>query len=179
MNTASAFNFLISSIFDFYSFVLLARFLFQLTKADFYNPVSQFVLRITDGLLNPLRKILPQSKSVDSASLIMLFVTQILKHYLVVFIVLHLTPNPLQALIAGLFGVASIMVNFFLFALFIQAIGSWFAQGGYNPFLALLNQVTEPLVAPVRKLFPPMSGFDFSVMIVATLLFFVKILFQL
>ena len=109
----------------------------------------------------------------------MLFVTQILKHYLVVFIVLHLTPNPLQALIAGLFGVASIMVNFFLFALFIQAIGSWFAQGGYNPFLALLNQVTEPLVAPVRKLFPPMSGFDFSVMIVATLLFFVKILFQL
>jgi len=179
MNTVQAFHFLISSILDFYSFILLARFLFQLSKADFYNPISQMVLQATDPILNPLRKILPQSKLIDAASFLMLFIVQTLKFYAATFLVIQAAPPPIQAIIAGLFGVASITINFFLFALFIIAIGSWFSQGGYHPFLSLLGQVTEPLVGFFRRFIPPAGGFDFSLMIAATLLFFIKILFGL
>ena len=179
MNTAQAFHFLISSILDFFSFILLARFLFQLSKADFYNPISQMVLKATDPILNPLRKILPPSKLIDTASFLMLFVVQIIKYCAAMLILLQIMPPPIRAIVVGLSGVASITINFFLFALFIIAIGSWFSQGGYHPFLSLLGQVTEPLVGFFRRFIPPAGGFDFSVMIAATLLFFIKILFGL
>jgi YggT family protein len=179
MNTAQAFHFLISSILDFYSFILLARFLFQLSKADFYNPISQMVLKATDPLLAPLRKILPQTKLIDAASFLILLIVQIIKYCAATLILFQITPPPIQAVLAGLLGVASITVNFFLFALFIIAIGSWFSQGGYHPFLSLLGQVTEPLVGFFRRFIPPAGGFDFSLMVAATLLFFIKILFGL
>jgi len=72
-----------------------------------------------------------------------------------------------------------ILLNFYMFCIFISVIMSWIAQGHYNPFADLLRQITEPVMAPARRLLPPMGGMDFSPIIVLLLISTIKILFYL
>lgn len=182
MHANNAFLFLVTTLFDIYISIVLARFILQMVRADFYNPVSQFIVKATNPLLLPLRKVVPGFGGLDMASLVLFVLLIMLKLGIVIFLFYGAASAPiLQLLILFLKSAANTIINFFLFVIFVSAILSWVvaAGGGYNPFADILNQIAEPVLAPARKIIPPMGGLDISPMLVMIGLVFVKQLFGL
>jgi YggT family protein len=178
MNVSGALNFILINLIDIYIMVVFTRFLLQLLRADFYNPVSQFVVRATTPVLKPLRRMIPGVGGLDNASLLLIFALIIGKILLWSFINFQAL-LPLQDLAVLLLkSTALLLVNYFMMIIFIGAIMSWVAQG-FHPVTAVLFQLSDPIVAPVRKLLPAMGGIDFSPMLVMLGLYFLRILFQL
>ncbi|MGB3624114.1 YggT family protein [Ketobacter sp. MCCC 1A13808] len=182
MNVSGAFRFLIDYAFMIYLSIVLARFILQLVRADFYNPISQFIVKATSPLLNPLRRVVPGVGGIDMASLVLFILLVVVKLALYMY-VFHILPvlNPLQMFILLLMSIASTVINFFLFVIFAAAILSWVvaASGNYNPVVDILNQIAEPVLAPARKIIPAMGGLDISPMLVMIALIFIKQLFGL
>ena len=158
--------FLIQSLFGIYEVIILLRFLLQLTRADFYNPVSQFIVKATSLPLRPLRRVIPGMAGMDMASLVLLLVV-IFIELLLLSVVANLPMPSLPGLIAlALVELLKLTIYVFLFSVFVLAILSWVSPGGYNPVANLLYQITAPLMRPARRLLPPMGGLDLSPMIV-------------
>lgn len=155
---------------------VLLRFLLQLVKADFYNPISQAIVKVTSPLLNPLRKVIPGVGGLDLASLTLALILQILLVY-VLFMVQGFSvaaiPLP-QVLIVSLKELVNELLNIYMFSLIIIAIASWVAAGSYNPGLMLLHQLTEPLSSRIRKVIPPLGGLDFSLMVLVLVIITLK-----
>ncbi len=158
--------FLIQTLFGIYEVIILLRFLLQLTRADFYNPVSQFIVKATSLPLRPLRRVIPGMAGMDMASLVLLLVVIIIE-LLLLSVVANLPMPSLPGLIAlALVELLKLTIYVFLFSVFVLAILSWVSPGGYNPVANLLYQITAPLMRPARRLLPPMGGLDLSPMIV-------------
>jgi len=181
MHVNNAFLFLVTTLFDIYISVVLARFILQMVRADFYNPVSQFIVKATNPLLVPLRKIIPGFGGLDVASLVLFTGLIVIKMAIVLLLFYGAHSLPiLQLLVLFLQSAANTIINFFLFVIFVSAILSWVAAaGGYNPFADILNQIAEPVLAPARKILPPMGGLDLSPMLVMIAMIFIKQLFGL
>lgn len=169
-------QFLVNTLFDLYLMVAILRVWLQLARADFYNPVSQFVVKATNPLLVPLRKVVPGLGGVDWAGVL-----------LVVFVAFAKVAT-LQLMFGGAFPWVSILVaslitvvqevfTLVFWVTIIRAILSWISQG-YNPIEALLHQLTDPLLAPVRKVIPPLGGLDLSLLVFLIGLQFIQLLFN-
>lgn len=168
-------TFLITTLVGLYSMVLLLRIWMQWARCDFYNPFSQFVVRITQRVIAPLRRMLPALGPVDSASLL-------------IAVILCLLKATLLLKILGVSNLLSFMPGILMFALFIlikdigmlifwvliiMAIMSWISQGR-NPVEYVLIQLVDPLLRPIRRLLPAMGGIDFSPMILVLLLYVIN-----
>lgn len=168
--------YLVQSVVSFYTLIVFLRFLLQLSRADFYNPVSQFVVKATAPVLNPLRRIIPGWGGLDIASLVLILVLQVSQLIAVILMMGYALPN-IGLLVAwsvvGLFG---LVLNFYFWAILIQVILSWVAPMSHNPAVSLIYQVTEPVMGYARKLIPPMGGMDFSPIIVFMVIQLLKIL---
>ncbi|HSC82002.1 MAG TPA: YggT family protein [Pseudomonas sp.] len=155
--------YIIQTLGSLYLLIVLLRFILQLVRADFYNPLSQFTVKATQPLLKPLRKIIPGFGGLDLASLVLAILVQLL---LMVIIVLIAGANPvaigLQLLVWAIIAVTSLFLKIFFFAMIISVILSWVAPGSYNPGAQLVNQICEPLLAPFRRLIPNLGGLDIS-----------------
>ncbi|MDP4651276.1 MAG: YggT family protein [Haliea sp.] len=141
---------------------MLLRFLLQVVRADFYNPLSQFLARITNPLVLPLRRVIPSVGGLDLSTLLIALLLQIAA--IVALLALNGSgpPGVLRLFVWSLLGVAGLVVNIYFFALLAMIILSWVAPGSRHPALLLLFQLTEPVMAPVRRLLPNMGGIDFS-----------------
>ncbi len=167
-------TFLIDTIGGLFVMAILLRFLLQVVKADFYNPISQAIVKVTSPLLNPLRKIIPGFGGMDIAALVLAYIIQCLFVVIKMQVVGYMT-FPVGAIATyGLFFLLKALLDLYTFALIIMIIASWVAPGSYNPGLLLLQQLTEPLCSRVRKVIPPLGGLDFSVMVVMFGIFFLK-----
>jgi YggT family protein len=167
--------FLIQTLFGLYILVVMLRLILQWARADFYNPVSQFIVKITNPPLKPLRRIIPGWGGIDLASVLLLIALQMLELFLVNLAVgrgVGVSGLIVQS-IAELLGLA---INVFIGAILIQVILSWVAPGSYNPIIGLVHRIAEPLLAPARRILPPMSGIDFSPLVVLIVLQLLKIL---
>lgn len=154
-------EFLISTLFSLYILAVMLRFLLGMVRADFYNPISQFLVKITNPLLVPLRKIIPGAGKVDVAAIILMLVLQIIM--LAIIVALRgITPPLLTLLLAAIGELVILAINVFLFAIIVQVIISWVNPGSYNPVNGLLNSLTSPVMRPIQRLLPPMSGIDLS-----------------
>lgn len=156
---------LISTLVEIYTMIILLRLMMQIARADFYNPISQFVVKATDPLLKPLRRFVPGFWGIDFPSLLLALLVQILGFALLMLLKGSIVANPLAYLIFGLFGVCNVALQLAFFAILIVIVVSWVAPQSYNPAVMLLRQVTEPIMAPFRKILPPMGGLDFSPML--------------
>lgn len=170
----NAIGFILGILFNLYATVVAVRFVMQVVRADYYNPLSQAVVKLTDPLLVPLRRIIPSVKQYDTASLILCFGVLFLK--LLVFKYLSLGAVPAIGL-HGLFGqlpegklvilammdVIHQFFNVFIFALIIQAVLSWIPNAGGNPVQGLVTAIGEPVLRPLRKVIPPIGGLDLTV----------------
>ena len=157
----SPIQFLLTTLFDLYAMVVLLRFFLQLFRVDFYNPLSQFVVKVTNPLLVPMRKVIPGIGGVDISSLILAYLVVLTKFFLY---------NAMAGLYFSLgmiivFGLADLLnqiINLIFWLVLIRVIMSWVSPGLNNPFMMVIYQVTEPIMAPVRRIMPPMGGLDLS-----------------
>ncbi|WP_257286285.1 YggT family protein [Endozoicomonas sp. SESOKO1] len=173
---SSSLSFLIQTLGGLYIMAVLIRFLLQLVRADFYNPISQAIVKATSPLLNPVRKIIPGYGGVDMASLVLALILQIVLLYVLLLMggySLATIPFP-SVLISSLIKLCIEFLNIYMFSLIIIAIASWVAPNSYNPGLMLLFQITEPLTSRIRKVIPPLGGLDFSLMIMVIIIITLK-----
>ncbi len=163
---------LVSMIFGIYIFMLLLRLIFQILRADFYNPLSQAIVKITNPPLLPLRKIIPGLWGIDLASVVLILVLQTIEIWLLLWLKgVQIQVVPLLFISVGY--LLKSIVWIFLGAIFIRIILSWVAPHGasHNPIASLVYSVTEPMMRPVRRMLPPMAGLDLSPMLVIVVLY--------
>lgn len=169
-------TFLIHTLFTLYIGAIIIRIVLAMTRADFYNPISQFLVTITNPLLIPLRKMIPSIGRIDTASWVLVFSLKALEIFLL-FLIKGIQVSPQHLLVATVFQVITLIISIFLYAVIIRAILSWFAgmSMGPNPLISILHSITEPLLAPARKIIPPIGMFDLSAMVVILVLYSILI----
>ena len=153
---------LVQFLFDFFLTMVLLRLLLQSVRANFYNPIGQFIIRVTDPVLTPLRRFIPSISGVDMASIILLFVTELLKLLFMHIISYHNVPYPAGLLIWTIGDLLRALINVFFYAILLQMILSWISPDPRQPLTQLLYRLTEPLLALARRYVRPIGGIDIS-----------------
>ncbi|HKQ30795.1 MAG TPA: YggT family protein [Burkholderiales bacterium] len=154
---------IVQVVFGLYILAVLLRFLFQLVRADFYNPISQFVVALTNPVLRPLRRVIPGLFGVDVASLLLLLLLKVGELYLVAALVGG-TPTLPGAIVMSVADLIVLALHVFMVAIIVRAVISWFLPyGGYNnPIAGVLARLTDPLLRPAQRLIPTVGGLDLS-----------------
>ena len=168
-------GYLVQTFLSLYLVAMLLRFLLQLVRADFYNPISQFLVKVTNPLVIPLRRLIPGLGGLDLASLLLAVVLQLAGIVLLLLIHGIGLPGVVTLLVWTLLGVLGLLENIYFFALLRMIILSWVAAGSRHPAIYLLSQITEPVMAPFRKVLPSMGGLDFSPILVFILINIIQI----
>lgn len=157
------FSDIINTLFGLYATIVLLRFVFQLVKADFYNPISQGIVKMTSPVLMPLRRLIPGFMGLDIAALVLVLVIHIIS---ISITVLFGGINPLDNLgiiaVWGLLKLITGFINIFTFSLLVSIVLSFVAPMSRHPAAVLVFQIAEPMMAPFRKIIPPFGGIDIS-----------------
>lgn len=161
MGTGNALLFLVNVLFDLYMGALLLRVLLQVTRADFYNPLSQLVWKVTNPPVQPLRAFMPRYKSLDTSALLVLYLIAAI-YIAVVGWMVSVSIPVLSIIWFALLKCIVLTINLYTLSLFVQAILSWMGPGGNNPAASILQSLNEPLLKPVQRFIPPLGGFDLS-----------------
>jgi YggT family protein len=157
--------FLVQTLFGLYIAAIMIRFLLAVVRANFYNPVSQFLVKVTNPALVPLRRIIPSMMGIDMASVVLMLALQMLALFII---------GLISGLSFGVFGLVvlsfaellALLLQVFFFSILIQVVLSWLSPGGDNPAVALLYSLNEPLLRRARRILPAMQGFDLSPIVV-------------
>jgi YggT family protein len=171
--------FLIHTLFTLYIAALMLRLLLALVRADFYNPLSQFLVTVTNPALVPLRRVIPSVGGVDSASILLILALKMLEIWLLASIVG--APLGLSTLIvAAILQLTELLIYIFIFALIVQAVISWVAptQSYENPAVSILRDLTRPLLQPVQRVLPPVGMVDLSPLVVIIGLYILLIIIR-
>lgn len=167
--------FLIQTLFGLYIGAVMFRFLLAVTRADFYNPVSQFIVKVTNPPLVPLRRIIPGVMGIDLAAVVLMLVLQAVE-LMLTGAILGIGLHPLGLLVLSIAELLSLLFTLYFFTILIQVILSWVSPGGYNPVAAILYGINEPLLGRARRLLPAIQGFDLSPILVMIFLQLLNIL---
>jgi len=148
----------------------------QYFRVDYYNPIAQLVVKATDPLVKPLRKIIPGFGGLDVASILLAWLVVIAHTLIIALLTGSISQVPVVALlVVSVFGVIEKCFSLFMFLIIVRAIISWIAPAnGHNPAMAIFLQLTEPFLSKIRKKLPPMQGFDLSPMIAILILLFIS-----
>ncbi|MCW4151468.1 MULTISPECIES: YggT family protein [Halomonadaceae] len=158
---------LVNSLINIYLFLLMLRFLLQASRADYYNPMSQTVVKITQPVVGLFQGFLgPVAGRFDLATLAAGFVLKVLS-IIAIFMVIGVGMPPVTGLlIAGIAALANAILKIYFFALIVMIILSWVAPNASHPGALLVMQLVEPIMAPVRKVIPPLGMIDLSPIVV-------------
>ncbi|MGL6316018.1 YggT family protein [Vibrio sp. WXL103] len=157
-------SFLISTLFDLYIMVVILRIWLQAARADFYNPFSQFIVKATQPVVGPLRRVIPSIGSLDLATVLIAYILCVLKLFSLNFLTPIVEPTSPILLFWGLLALVKAAGGLLFWVLLIRAILSWVSQGR-SPIEYVFHQLTEPMLAPIRRVIPVMGGFDLSVLV--------------
>jgi YggT family protein len=166
---------IINTLVGLYLLLVVMRFLLQLVRADFYNPISQFIVKATNLPLIPLRKVIPGIGGLDVASIVLALLVQAVAIVLIL-LLNGIQPPPLQVVMWSAIGILSLLLKVYFWGLLITVIASWVAPNSYNPVLILINQILEPAMKPIRKIMPDLGGIDISPIIMFLLIQVLEIL---
>lgn len=169
--------FIIQFILSAVAVLFLIRFVLQATRADFYNPICQGIVRYTDPVLKPLRVVLPTYRNLDLAAFVATWLVSIATIVVAVIMtggysngtVVELVQSlglVVGAIVGGVYRTLDLFLSFYWIAIFLSIIVSFVAPATYNPVISLLQQICEPVLAPARRLLPTMGGLDLSPLIV-------------
>jgi YggT family protein len=167
--------YIINSLGMLYITLVLLRFLLQLVRADYYNPISKSIAKLTSPLLIPLRKVIPGLFGIDLAALILAITLEALLIQVIGFIGGLGFINPLTLLIWAVVALLGLAISLYFIAVIVVFIASWVAPYSHNPALSLLRQLIDPLIAPFRKIVPPIGGLDLSSMLFFIVLQIVRV----
>ena len=166
--------FLVKAISDLYLLTYLFRFIFQRVRADFYNPLSQFIVRVTNPLVVPARRIIPSIGDFDVATLVVLVVLQGVVTWLLLAII-GASAGIDRFFLYVLLRLVNLTLWLYTISIIIYVILSWVAQATYSPIAMLLGQVVGPVLRPVRRFLPSIAGLDLSPWLVLLLLTAIRI----
>jgi len=161
MNASGALNYLVSTMIDLYVTAILLRLLLQWVRADFYNPLCQFLVTVTNPVVVPARRIVPSIGRLDTASVVVMFLLELIQ----LVIIDQLRQQGLDLQLILIFAVRKLLVLLLMtyFVLIIaRVIVSWIGGQSRHPMIPLIYQLTEPVLRPFSKLVPPMGGVDLS-----------------
>jgi YggT family protein len=164
-NLAQAGAYLVQTFIGLYVIVMMLRFLMQVARVDYYNPISQSIVRITDPAIRPLQRFLPVIRGVNLATLSAAFLLQLLAVMLIMMFSGYPVFHPIYLAWVAV-GLLSLTFDTYFIILIVMVIASWIAPASNHPALVLAQQLAEPLCAPARRLLPPMGGIDFSIILV-------------
>ena len=173
MSQDNPFIFLIDTIFSIYIAIMLLRFILQQVGADFYNPISQFIVKATQPFVGIARRFIPSIKKIDTATLMLVLVLIIIK-MVILFSIAGYPMNGFQLFIRGLYDLVSLTFDIFIIALFVQAILIWVNPDPYNPISGVLRSLTAPVLNPIKQYVPPIGGIDLSTIVGLIGLMFIK-----
>ena len=171
----AAFDFIIRIVLDFYITVLLLRLILQQVRADFYNPISQAIVNVSNPLVRPLRMVIPGYAGIDIATLLLIFLIEAMKLFLLGLI--YVMPELPGFLLFMLAEIGRLTVQLFTFTIIIKVILSWLVTSYGNPAIAILWQLTNPILNLTRRICPPVGGIDISPMLAIIFLQLIQILF--
>ena len=166
-------TFVITLVLRVAALLFLMRFVLQAVHASFYNPFSEGIVRLTNPVLNPLRQLLRPYRNLDFAAFVMAWVM----HILAALFAIWASALPIEVfavLTDGLRATLSLVVGIFLVAIFVSIIMSWIAPGVYSPAAIIARELAEPLLAPARRILPPLGGIDLSPMITIVVLMLIQ-----
>ena len=170
--------FLIDTIIGLYILIVLLRFLFRLVGAEFYNPISQSIVKISNPMLRPFQRVLPTFRGIDFAALLLLIILESIRISTLAVSMAH-SPQLSGVLTLSIAKLLQLTVYVMVFALFARAILSWMASRKNHIFLRLLHSLTEPLMNKARRILPRTGAIDFSPILVFVFLMLVlKLLVQ-
>lgn len=158
----AALFFVIKTLLDLYLLVYLLRFLLQWARADFHNPLSQFILCITDPVVRPLRRVVPGWKGLDLSSLVALLLLQLLVTAMLMYLATGALASAGMLLYYAVLRIIIGAIRLYFFAILAHVIISWVSPGHWNPLISILHSLTRPLLQPVRRVVPPIGGLDLS-----------------
>ena len=153
--------FLIDTLFSLYILAVLLRFLLQWCGADFYNPISQFLVKVTHPPLKILRRFVPSIGKIDTSSLVLVLSLQMLSDFSIL-LLKGVSINIGALTILSITQLISLLINVFVFAVFARALLSWVNPGTFNAAASILATLTEPLLELCRKVIPSLGGIDLS-----------------
>jgi len=155
----NAATFLVETLFGLYILIVMLRLLLQWVRADFYNPLSQLIVKATQPVLAPMRRTLPTIAGIDLACVLLLVLLQFVELWMITGILGHRAPAG-ALLVLSVAELIQLAIYVFLFSILIQVVMSWINPGAYNPMLSVLYSLNEPLLAPARRIVPPIGGLD-------------------
>lgn len=153
--------FLIDTLLSLYILAVLLRFLLQYCGGDFYNPISQFLIKITHPPLKVLRRFVPAVKKIDTASLILVFGLQMLADFSIL-LLKGVSISLLALAILAITQLLALLINIFVYAVFARALLSWVMPAGFDAASSILTSLTEPLLRTCRQFIPDLGGVDIS-----------------
>jgi YggT family protein len=165
-----AIRYIVDTLLWLLTLAFMLRLMFQLVRADFRDPMADAIVRITNWLVMPLRRLLPPIRKVDTATVVAVLLMACLRSFVVIELSgLQITDVELFLRIT-LVDLVRLVLNIYLFAMLLYALSSYVSPGGYAPGVRLLAQLCEPILRPVRKIIPPIGQIDFSVLWVSIII---------
>jgi len=158
----SASDFLIRTLFDIYTLLVLLRFILPWVGADFYNPVSQFLIKITEPPVAPFRALIPKIKQIDISILGFILLIVMLKFTILLLLNLNIFPNIFGLIVWSFADIINHVRELYFYAIIIVIILSWLQPHIHNPGLDILQKLTSPLLTPVRRIMPQFGGIDIT-----------------
>ena len=156
-----------------YLFALMLRFLLQWVEADFYNPISQFLVTLTHPPLRYLRRFIPSVRRIDTASLVLMLAVQVMADYLI-FVLQQISFSPVSLLVVALGHLLELLYNILFYSILISLLLSWVPPRGNYPAVSLLYDLTDPVLGFFRRFLPPVGGIDLSPLLALFALQFAK-----
>jgi YggT family protein len=166
--------FLVRTLADLYILAFVLRFVFQLIRIDYDNPLAQTVVHVTNPLVVPARRMLPSIRRVDLPTLIVIVALECVATLLLLLIVRYVPTAP-QFLAMVVLRLVGLVIWFYIVTLFVYVALGWFAAGTYHPMLSTLSGIVAPVLRPVRRILPPIGGMDLSAILVTILLIAIRI----
>jgi YggT family protein len=159
---SAVFSYIVNELLSLALLAFLVRLLLQLARADFRNPISQGIVRLTNPLILPLRRVLPPLGKVDTASVVAVLLVAAVE-VAAKFALSGVVPNsPLWWARTILVDIATMLLWTYFWAIFAYALLSLIAPGGYSPAQSVLAALCEPVLRPFRRVMPAVGGLDLS-----------------
>lgn len=168
--------YLIDIFFFLYILAVLLRYLLARVRADFYNPISQLLVKVTNPAIKPLRRFIPGYFGIDWPSIVLLFFVQGCEIIIIALVTSGRIPAPMGLFVLTFAHLLQTVVYVYMFIIIIQIVISWVNPGAYNPITVIMYQLSEPILKPARRLIPPAGGFEWSPMVVIIIINLVLIL---
>jgi len=154
--------FLIQTLFHLYLMVVMLRFILQYNGANFFNPISQFTLKVTNPIINPFRRFIPRLGNIDLAILLILILLQMLALTIIAWLKIDAVPNFFGLMIWSIADLIKLLINIYFYTILIMVIISWINPHSPNPMTEILHIITAPILRPAQRIIPPIGGLDLS-----------------